>query len=574
MKRFEDFGIDLLGKTGVEVKTVCPKCSAQRKKKKYPCLSVNTDKGLWHCWHCEWSGSLSAGEDRRPDIRPMKTYRKPEYKCDFLLEPKVIEWFQGRGIEEPVLARSRIGFGPVYMPQLGEETAAIQFPYYRGDEVVNIKYRDAQKNFRMVAGAERILYGMNDILPDSVIIVEGEMDKLSVAQAGFWSCVSVPDGAPSPNTRDYSGKFEFLVEAKERLDPVKRFVLAVDSDAPGRVLEEELARRLGRERCFRVEWPEDCKDANDVLVKLGAHVLADCIRDAAPYPLKGVFEFTDISSKVRHIYEHGMPATEKTGWASLDPFYSVRAGEMSVVTGIPGHGKSEWLDALMVNLAKGSGWRFGVFSPENQPLELHAAKLAEKAKGKPFAEHQKNRMTGDELDDTLKWLNDRIAFILPEEPTLEAILTLAKALVYRNGIRGLVIDPWNEIEHARPERMSETEYVSQSLSKIRTFGRQNGVHVWIVAHPTKLIKGKDDMYPVPTPYDITGSAHWRNKADNCLAVWRDFEPSNRMVEVHVQKIRFKDVGRAGHKADLVYYSPTGQYFDNEDAPQEVAYTYG
>ena len=129
--------------------------------------------------------------------------------------------------------------------------------------------------------------------------------------------------------------------------------------------------------------------------------------------------------------------------------------------------------------------------------------------------------------------------------------------MFRDGINCLVLDPWNELEHSRPEKVSETEYISQCLSKIRRFARVNGVHIWVVAHPTKLSKNRDGIYPCPTPYDVSGSAHWRNKADNCLAVYRPDFTSAR-VDIVVQKIRFKHTGRVGEDF-LSYNMFSGRY---------------
>lgn len=564
MKTFTDFGIELRpGATG-ETKTTCPRCSASRKKRNYPCLNVNVDEGMWNCWHCGWSGTLKGGEWQRPEIR--KEYRRPDYVANSTGLPEtVIKWFAERGITEKVIKRNSIGYGPIYMPQIEEETTAIQFPYYRGGEVINVKYRDGRKNFRMAAGAERVLYGINDIA-EVTIWVEGEMDKLAVEVAGFPNCVSVPDGAPAPDSKSYESKFDFL--AAPELAKVRTHILAVDNDAPGKRLQEELARRLGSERCLIVEWPDGCKDADDVLMQHGLDALSACIETAKPLPIVGAYDVADLVGELDTYYAEGMPRGADTGWPLLDRHYSARPGEWTLVTGIPGHGKSEFLDALTINLAARHGWRFGIFSPENQPFSLHLAKLAEKYTGKPFNPGPTERMTRTEFDMAATWLDGRYTFILPETPTIDAILDIAKALVLRKGIRGLVIDPWNEIEHGKEPGQSETEYISLALSRIRQFARAHGVHVWLVAHPAKLYKEANGKYPVPTPYDVSGSAHWRNKADNCIAVWRDTTEGDRTVEVHVQKIRHKITGRIG-KVDLSYDPVTGRYFDSHGTPAPI-----
>lgn len=426
-----------------------------------------------------------------------------------------------------------------------------------------------QKNFRLETNAERVLYGLDDVTGDTAIIVEGEIDKLSLEVAGHQNCVSVPDGAPAVNAKDYTTKFSFLESSEEWLRKIKTFILAVDNDAPGQKLEEELTRRLDKRRCKRVQWPEGCKDANDALVKYGKEELASCIENARDYPVEGIFEIADIGPQIDRLYTDGRMKGEPTGWPSVDDLYTVRTGEFTVITGIPGHGKSEWLDAVMVNLARKKGWPFAVFSPENQPPERHFAKLAEKQIGKPFFSGFHKRIDPTELRVAKDFFNDWFTFVLPPEDqlTVDGILDLCKHLILKKGVKGIVIDPWNEIDHTRPPTMTETEYISYSLSKIRRFARQCSVHIWLVAHPTKLKKEPNkNEYPVPTPYDISGSAHWRNKADNCLTIFRHIDSNE--VEIHVQKIRFKDVGKIG-VATLYYDMVTGRYSESNNAFSHV-----
>jgi len=174
-------------------------------------------------------------------------------------------------------------------------------------------------------------------------------------------------------------------------------------------------------------------------------------------------------------------------------------------------------------------------------------------------------MTLEQLEPAQAWLDEHFSFIMPDgnHLTVDSVLELARVLVYRRGIRGLIIDPWNEIDHSRPAAMSETEYISQSLTKIRRFARNHHCHVWVVAHPTKMFREKTNgSYPVPTAYDISGSAHWRNNADAILCIWRDLNPENQSYEthIHVQKIRKKHLGQLG-MATLRYEYSTGRYFE-------------
>ena len=570
-KTFADFGIDTRGKVSGEIKTTCPKCSASRRKRNYPCLNVNLDKGLFHCWHCEWAGGLSVGIQRRPEV--VRTWRKPDYVAKSEgLPPEVAEWFAARGIGMEVLRRNQIGRGVRYFPQVEEERPCVLFPYLRGSEVVNIKSRTRDKLFRMESGCERVLYGLNDI-GETLIWVEGEMDKLSVEESGFVSCVSVPDGAPAPDAKSYGSKFDFLDAAE--LERVKTHVIAVDNDAAGAKLKDELIRRLGRENCLVVEWPEGCKDANDVLVMHGRKVLSECIRDAQPLPVEGAHSAGEFFAEIRQHYAHGKEPALSTGWRSVDEFYTVLPGEWTLVTGVPGHGKSEWLDALAINMARQHGWRFAVFSAENMPPSEHLEKLIEKYIGKPFDRGPTERVSPTDLDIAETWFSQHFTVLMPENPTPGTLMATCKQLVRVKGINGIIFDPWNEIEHNYSDNTTETKYISETLSVLRKFARSHNVHLWLVAHPRMLMPRKDsDKEPIPTPYQIAGSAHWNNKADNIITVWRDRSTDTQEVDIHVQKVRKKRVGRVG-MVTLRYDRVTGRYHDLIAGRDESgrAYTY-
>ena len=562
MKTWVDFGIELRHGAVGETDTTCPQCSPARRKKHLRCLSVNVDEGTWLCHHCGWSGSLRQGAADARELHWRKPiYRRPVVVPESDLPATTFEWFLSRGIGRDVVSRNRIQRRKVYMPQLEDETVCVAFPYYRNGELINCKYRDKDKNFRMEAGAERVLYGYDD-MEDQTIIVEGEMDKLSVETAGFRHCVSVPDGAPSPTAQNYGSKFSFLDD--DRVGAIREWIIAVDNDDPGVRLEQELCRRFGIEKCRRVVWPEGCKDANDVLVKHGPAQLKACIESAQPFPLVGVIEPQEVFRELDELYLNGVSRGLSTGWKTLDEFYTVRPGELTVVTGIPNSGKSNWVDGLTVELSKRYDWKHAVFSPENQPLVNHLSRIIEHFARVPFRDGPTQRMTRDDVHICREWAQEHYRFVLPEDEsewTMDFVLERAAQLVKRMGIQGLVIDPWNEMQHARPERMTETEYVSVALRKLRQFARRHRVHVWLVAHPAKLYRNKDGQYPVPSLYDISGSAHFRNKADNGIVIWRDLADSSKPgVEIHVQKIRFREVGKIG-AVELKYDPATGAYED-------------
>lgn len=573
-KTFSDYGIQVADSAsfGSQVATTCPQCSRERKKKNAKCLSVNIDKGVWYCNHCGWSGGLGKNSQKHSPGWNKPSFRKPDPRPQLNLPQNAIDWFHSRGITDAVLLRNRIDFGSTYMPQTEDFAETIIFQYFREGELINRKYRQiSEKNFRLDTDCERILYGLDDMESESLIYVEGEMDKLALEVAGFKSVVSVPNGAPSPDAKNYDSLFNFLEAPSDwkKIDSIGRHLIAVDADAPGRKLETELARRLGIERCSRVRWPEGIKDANEMLLNYGAEELKRCVDNAEPFPIKGVVEVGNKLNDVSAIYNMEMRRGLTTGWKALDEFYTVRSGEFTTVTGIPSSGKSNWIDCLMVNMAKIHGWRFAIFSPENLPVEQHVASLAEKYVLKPFNRGPTKRMELSEVESAMNWLGKFFFWILPNDEAeweIQNILKIAGQLCLRYGIRGLVIDPWNELESLRPPGMSETEYISQSLKRIRVFARQRGVHVWVVIHPSKLYRDKEGEYPVPTLYDCSGSAHWRNKSDNGIVIWRDLSGDDTPeVEVHIQKIRFRQIGRRGMVA-LKYDPICATYWENTFLP--------
>lgn len=277
-----------------------------------------------------------------------------------------------------------------------------------------------------------------------------------------------------------------------------------------------------------------------------------------------VVEVRHLVPLVDRLYKSGGPRPGvSTGWSSLDEWYTVRKREWTLVTGHPNHGKSCWLDNVMVNIANRHNWKFGIFSAENLPLERYVASFMEIYTGKPFAKGPTPRLTTEEVQAAGEWLQEHFTFINPsmDERRLGRILEVARWLVTERGVDALVIDPWNELDHARPEKMREDEYISVSLSHIRNFARSNNVHFFVVAHPSKSHRDSTGNYPVPTMFDVKGASEWNAKADNGVCIWRDMLYPEHGTDVHVQKVRFREVGKAGGGCKLHYDRVSGRFID-------------
>lgn len=468
-----------------------------------------------------------------------------------------------RGIDPETVARLGIYTGKSVQSETGETSVIpddtgniVVFPFIERGHTVAEKYRAAGKKFWQRKDGRRTFWNA-DVLDDPalesfpLIITEGEIDALTAIDCGFPLTVSVPDGAPAVRDgedpeeledvdpeRERDGKFEFVWNNRERIKRIGRFILAVDNDAPGRRLAAELVRRLSASRCMFVTYPEGCKDLNDVLRQYGRDAVTKCLNEARPYPVKGLYRLSDYP-------DVGEPKTYSTGWADVDDCLKLWLGELMVVTGIPGHGKSTWVMNLCTNLAREHGWVCAVASFEipTVPALRYKLRLAITGEGK-------ERWNRHLIDDADRFIQDHFVFIDDdptgggdEDLTLEWLLDRAADAVLRDGIKVLVIDPWNEVEHARPKNESETQYVNRALRSIRRFALRYDVLAIVVVHPTKDV-GRDGASRVPTLYDCEGSAAWFNKPDHGVVIDVPNPVQNETV-VWVKKARFSWSGRKG-----------------------------
>ena len=531
---------------------VCPLCSSDRKPKntKAKCASYDWDRGLGTCHNCNTSFQLHTyqrkGASEKVYVRPAEVVHKPPAS-------KVVEWFKTRGISQQTLTDLRISEGPEYMPQTGKTENVIKFNYFMGDQLINIKYRDGRKNFKLYKGAEKVFYNINSIIGyEYCVIVEGEMDVLALHEAGITNAISVPNGATlNSNNLDYLDACIDYFEDKEKI------ILAVDTDEAGIALQTELVRRLGSEACYLASF-EDCKDANEYLQKYGKEKLSERISGARPVPLENVTTFRDIEDEVTDFVKNGFKPGFQVGLQNFDDIFSTYTGQFITVTGIPSSGKSDFVDQMVVGYNNNYGWKTAFASPENQPTYLHAHKLMRKHwQGMPTAAD----INSEKWNQVADHCNTNYFHIDMERYTLESVLRKGAELVKRKGIKCLVIDPFNKVRDVDCKTEDVNRYTMEYLSKIEIFAKKYDVLVFIVAHPTKMYKTQDGKIEEPTMYNIKGGGEWYDASYHGILVHRDYE--QKTVKAKVLKVKFQNLGENGAEAHFKWEPQSGCFIPHE-----------
>jgi len=543
-----------LKKAGSNYEACCP-----FHNEKTPSFKVHKAKNTWRCFGgCQTSGDaidfvvryknysfINAVEEIAGIYnftleKESKEIIKPKPRLEKISKEFIDNFENKRGISNNTLLRFGVSEGLEWMPKAKKEVKVICFNYVKDGELVNIKFRGANKDMKLAKDAELVFYNLDMIAEcEECCIVEGEIDCLSLYEAGIHYGISTPNGA---NTN-----FKYIDNCYDYFLNKTRIVIAVDNDDAGRKLKDELINRFGRERCFVAEFPPDCKDANDVLVKHGKDVLKACIEGAKAINITGIVPFTERKDALFSLYRNGVPMGTAAGIFGLDNYIRFQGGLVTVITGAPSSGKSEFLDYIIASLAINETWRFGVFSFENQPTYLHDQKIAEKMIGKAFAfrKDPSHRISEKELELTFNTLDDRFKTIdkTQADISIDGILEKAKELIYRYGIKGIVIDPFNKVQH-KCSNMYDPSYINEFMNKLTNFAVSWNIHVFLVAHPSKLLKDKQTgKIEIPSLYSISGGANFYNQMDNGIIINRD--RATNVVDVIIGKIRFSEQGKEG-----------------------------
>jgi twinkle protein len=561
MNRFIDWNTLEFKKLSGKEKLRCPNCDSQRTDKKDRSLLVNHKEGYGKCFYCD---SLTFREDKNKEVKekdyklPIQTWKNYTNLSDNLV--KYIE--ETRGINQYTLNALNITEEKYYQPKAQKEVNNIVFNYFEKDILVNKKYRDSQKNFTQSAGTRSIFYNINSVIgSDEVYIVEGEFDVLALYQIGIKNAISVPNGA---NDND-----EYWENSKEYLKDVKRFIIAVDNDTKGKELKERIAQRLGRYRCEYIEWKN--KDANDDL-KEG--ILKESVKKRKRFPVSGTFTVSDLKNDILNLYDNGLPKTiypKCYRFRQLKEIFTVMLGQVTTVTGIPSHGKSNFVDDYVLNLINDYNFKASWFSPEHNPMSLYQSNLIEKVIGRNFWKDKQDslgnilyRITKEEINQYEEWANEKIYLTGAEGdklPTWTWLLEKFKEQMYSFGINIFVVDAFNKVILPKGNKIDE---INNILTKLTHFAQSNNVAIILVAHPTKMKKNeKTGLYEVPTLYDVSGSADFRNQTHNGFTIYRHFQSENSegYSEFYNMKTKFNFQGQIGAKCEFSYSSVNGRFYE-------------
>jgi twinkle protein len=557
---FADLGIVVRNNT-TQQKVKCPNCFKLGKQNlKDPCLSVNLNLGVFNCHKCGWTGSV-----KKQSTFDVKMYKRPQKNKLSALTLKGKKYLNKRGITDQVITNNKI--------LSTNDGKNIVFPYFVNNEIVNYKTRGIiDKFFTQSKDAEPVIFNYDQCKnSESIVICEGEIDSLSWEVAGIPFHTSVNMGAPNVNDKSIDKKLECITNCYHVFEQAKVIYIATDEDDNGRNLQKELVRRFGAEKCLLVDL-KPFKDANEVLLQEGIESLRERLKTAQNPKIEGIFSLDDVRESMLDGYHNGQERGTTTYIKQVDPAWTWRSGEVNIWTGYQNEGKSMFLNQLSCIKAYYDSWKFGVFSPENMPMNDFFNDLIEMYVGKSADPYYKNNlMSLEEYESAMAFVKKHFFLIYPKKHfTLDNIFSRAKFLVKTKGIRSLIIDPYNTIQHKMNSGEREDLYISRFMSELKRFALDNNISVHLVAHQVTPHKDDNGRYTKPDVNRIKGGGTFSDKADNVCFIWRpnralDF--SDRSVIFGSQKIKKqKLVGMPQEIHGILFDLKSQRYTFNNTTP--------
>jgi twinkle protein len=560
---WEKVGIDISKVRGG--KAFCPRCHDRRKDKKDRSLFVNQVTGVYRCFYhdCLFKGCVADKPQKIMKKEFTPPVPRPQYVGD-----RALAWFENnRKISNNTLLRMKITESQEWFGK-GEKQTAICFNYFRDGKLVNIKFRTGDKKFKMSSGAELIPYNLDAAKDEKELYwVEGEIDALTCIECGIYNVVSVPNGATGE-----SSKLEYIDNSWKEIEHIQKHIICVDDDEAGRKLREALSFRLGAEKCYFIKYPEEvvvndkgevrtCKDLNEVLVNLGKEKVREVVANLEQPKIAGVHYVEDVAEEIFDVFANGRIVGETTHLPEFDKRFRWKRGDINLVFGHGNFGKTQFWIHLMVIKSMYDGWRWAIFCPENYPATDFYIDVIEMYAGKHIDDRMNNKMSADELNEAIEFFHEHFIYVYPDDvQSLENIHTIFRGLILKHGIDGVLIDPWNQLDHIIDSR--EDLYLSKALKEVKKFALVNGISYNIIAHPKTVPPNKDNELPKLQVFHISGGPTWRAKCDNILSVERpDWyrDKKSGWVQVETHKIKRIRTGGSLGTCDFDYFLKASRY---------------
>lgn len=553
---FYELGIEPKGNSPQQ-KVKCPNCKiAGHKEHNDTPLSINLKDGIYNCFRCGWTGCVKKGEVKQYTIPTKTNFTK--------LTDAGLSLFTGRGISQEVVLANKIA----------QEKDWVIFPYQREGKLINVKKRlITGKDFRQGTGSEAIIYNYDRVCNQKeIIICEGEFDCMAFEMAGFTNVTSVNQGAPNENDKNIDKKLECITNCYEVFEQAKTIFIAVDKDPNGQRLEKELIRRFGQEKCKIILFPNNHKDANEVLIHEGKEILLKCFKEAIDVKVDGIFTVDDVKVSMIRTFLTGKRRGETTHFKEFDEIWTHRTGEVTVWTGYANEGKSKFLKQLLLIDAKYSGVKTGVFSPEEFPADEFYDDLIHSYIGKSTDSFFKNVMNRSEYMSGIDFVKKHFQYVYPDKDhRWETVKEKMLYLVHKFGVKRIVLDPYNQFDHIQQKGQMIDQYVSWFMSQLKRFALETDTSVHLVAHQVtpQAISGQD--LPEPSYYKVKGGGTFADKADNVAYVWRPVKRTDRkngLVKVNFEKIKNQRLVGLGGEKEFVFDTSTNRYMLNGFNPLE------
>jgi twinkle protein len=537
---------------------ICPICTPYRRhehqKDKKLAINYKISYKPWRCNHCGESGSIITDNKKRiADIQPItkkfniKKIPEPVQEAFYekwKISKKTFDYFKVMFIRK-VIKQQNVKKGEEEYKGKFREVPSIYFPSYDGTDLIDVQFRDGNKNFASETGSTKIFWNINDMKGARIgMITEGRKDTMSVYESGceIPSC-SVPNGTTMSDRELSYFKRHGKIDITKQLDlkyldhhywvfeDMETVIIGTDDDPPGIKLREELARRIGKHKCKYIKWGEwktkdnkPCKDANDVLYHCGKEELKNAWKKSHSFPVSGIIRISDLKDELKYERDNGKEKGFSTGFSFLDPHFTIMPGHLNLLNGFMNMGKTALFLQFALQCAISYNWKSALYMPENYPPRRLADKINQMLIGKSTDLEKDNPATQKEIDQAMEFINEYIYFIHEEDHEIvyshKDLREKVGEMIAKYGVKMFFKDPWNRIRETRNKNEQMYDYLNRELSEEAFFVEKNNIAWFISAHPKTPDVPKTQALPRPSPHQVYGGEVWPSKAHNILTLHR------------------------------------------------------